>query len=59
MILIGTDYMQPIGDGLTTLWEWVPTPSSLEKPPFSNEHNNYHATSALWNNNKRIAWQAI
>jgi hypothetical protein len=26
MTLVGTDYMQPIGDARTTFWEWVPSP---------------------------------
>jgi hypothetical protein len=26
MIVVGTDYMQPIGDARTTFWEWVPLP---------------------------------
>jgi hypothetical protein len=33
MILIGTDYMHPIGNGLTTYWEWIPTPPSSPIPP--------------------------
>jgi hypothetical protein len=26
MILAATDYMQPLGEGFTTFWEWIPTP---------------------------------
>ena len=40
IILVGTDYMQPLGNGLTTYWEWVPTPplpptNMEESPPLS------------------------
>ena len=33
MIVVGTDYMHPIGNGLTTYWEWIPTPPSSLIPP--------------------------
>ena len=33
MIVVGTDYMHPIGNGLTTYWEWIATPSSSPIPP--------------------------
>ena len=37
MILAATDYMQPLGEGLTTFWEWIPTPSPL--PPTTMEES--------------------
>jgi hypothetical protein len=37
MVLAATDYMQPLGEGLTTFWEWIPTPSPL--PPTTMEES--------------------
>jgi hypothetical protein len=39
MILVGTDYMQPLGNGLTTYWEWVPTPPTPSLPPTNMEES--------------------
>jgi hypothetical protein len=33
MIVVATDYIQPIGDALRTFWEWIPTPPQLPLPP--------------------------
>jgi hypothetical protein len=38
MILAATDYMQPLGEGLTTFWEWIPTPPS-QLPPTTMEES--------------------
>jgi hypothetical protein len=35
MIVVGTDYMQPIGEGLTTYWEWIPSPPPSLSPATS------------------------
>jgi hypothetical protein len=52
MIVVGTDYMQPIGNGLTTYWEWIPTPPSLptttgleESPPSTSPVNTTTTTA--------------
>jgi hypothetical protein len=54
MIVVGTDYMKPIGNGLTTYWEWIPTPppslpptttSSEESPPSFSPMNTTTATN--------------
>jgi hypothetical protein len=37
MIVVGTDYMQPIGNGLTTYWEWIPTPPPSLPPTTMEE----------------------
>jgi hypothetical protein len=40
MIVAGTDYMKPIGNGLTTYWEWIPTPPpSLSPTTTSSEES--------------------
>ncbi len=39
MIVVGTDYMQPLGNGLTTYWQWVPTPPPPSLPPTNMEEN--------------------
>jgi hypothetical protein len=53
MIVVGTDYMQPIGNGLTTYWEWIPTPppslpttTGLEESPPSTSPVNTTTTTA-------------
>jgi hypothetical protein len=37
MILAATDYMQPLGEAVTTFWEWVPSPplppTTMEESP--------------------------
>ena len=43
MILAATDYMQPLGEGFTTFWEWIPSPPPL--PPTTG--NQTSITSAL------------
>ena len=37
MIVIATDYMQPIGNAVTTFWEWIPTPPPPSLPPTTGE----------------------
>jgi hypothetical protein len=32
MIVAATDYMQPIGEAITTFWEWIPSPPSPPPP---------------------------
>jgi hypothetical protein len=39
MIVVGADYMQPIGEAVRTFWEWVPLPplppTTMEESPLS------------------------
>jgi hypothetical protein len=37
MIVVGADYMQPIGEAVRTFWEWVPLPPPL--PPTTMEES--------------------
>jgi hypothetical protein len=39
MIVAGTDYMKPIGNGLTTYWGWIPTPPPSLSPTTSSEES--------------------
>ena len=68
MILAATDYMQPLGEGLTTFWEWIPTPSPLppttmeESPPSPMNTTTTDATTTTADTNATTAteeeWQA-
>jgi hypothetical protein len=50
MILAATDYMQPLGEAVTTFWEWIPSPplppTTMEESPPSPMNSTTTTTDA-------------